>query len=63
MLDPEGNELGIRVLTHDHANEQPFTRSQGGIAVPEGVSEVTIQGRDLGNGWGGGDLVVALPST
>lgn len=61
VLDPDGNELGIRVLTHDHASEQPFTRSQGGIQVPDGVSEVTIQGRDLGNGWGGGELVVTLP--
>jgi len=60
VLDPDGNELGIRVLTHDHANEQPFTRSQSGIQVPDGVNEVTIQGRDLANGWGGGDLVVEL---
>jgi len=61
VVDPDGNELGIRILTHDHASEQPFTRSQGGIQIPEGVSEVTVQGRDLANGWGGGELVVALP--
>jgi len=63
VLDPDGNELGIRVLTHDHANEQPFTRSQGGIAIPDNVTEVTVQGRDQANGWGGGELVVPLPSS
>lgn len=60
VVDPEGNELGIRVLTHDHANEQPFTRSQSGIAIADDVSQVTVQGRDLANGWGGAELVVAL---
>lgn len=61
VVDPDGNELGIRVLLHDHANEQPFTRSQNGIEIPEGITEVTIQGRDLANGWGGAELVVAIP--
>lgn len=61
VVDPDGNELGIRILTHDHASEQPFTRSQSGIEIPDGISEVTVQGRDLQNGWGGGELIVAIP--
>lgn len=61
VVDPDGNELGIRVLAHDHANEQPFTRGQNGIEIPEGVTEVTVQGRDLVNGWGGAELVVPIP--
>jgi len=61
VVDADGNELGIRVLAHHHANEQPFTRSQSGIVIPEGVTEVTIQGRDLANGWGGGELTFTLP--
>lgn len=60
VIDPDGNELGIRVLAHDHANEQPFTRSQTGIEIADDISEVTVQGRDRSNGWGGGELVVAL---
>ena len=60
VVDPDGNELGIRVLAHDHANEQPFTRSQTGIEIADDISEVTVQGRDRSNGWGGGELVVAL---
>lgn len=61
VVDPDGNELGIRILAHDHANEQPFTRSQSGIVIPDEVTEVTIQGRDLINGWGGGELVLPIP--
>lgn len=61
VLGPDGDEFGIRVLLHDHANEQPFTRSQSGIEIPDDVTEVTIQGRDLANGWGGGELTLALP--
>lgn len=56
VLGPEGDELGFRGLTHDHANEQPFTRSQNGIVIPEGVDDVTVQARDLINGWGGETL-------
>lgn len=56
VLGPDGTEYGIRILTHDHANEQPFTRSQRGIAIPSDVEVVTVQGRDLVNGWGGGTL-------
>lgn len=60
VVGPDGTEYGIRVLTHDHASEQPFTRSQNGIEIPPEVTTVTIEGRDLANGWGGGFLVVNL---
>ena len=61
VLDEQGNQLGIRVLLHDHASEQPFTRSLLNVSVPETVKFVTLQGRDLINGWGGKTLTVALP--
>lgn len=60
VVGPDGTEYGIRVLAHDHAGEQPFTRSQTGIVIPPDVTTVTIEGRDLANGWGGGFLVVNL---
>lgn len=60
VVGPDGTEYGIRVLTHDHQFEQPFTRSQGGIAIPADVTSVTIEGRDLANGWGGGFLEIDL---
>lgn len=61
VLGPDGAEYGIRVLTHDHANEQPFTRSQRGIEIPADVDVVTVEGRDLANGWGGGTFELRLP--
>ena len=60
VLAPDGTELGIRELAHDHASEQPFTRTLSGVLVPAGVDVVTIEGRDQVNGWGGATVEVEL---
>jgi hypothetical protein len=60
VLAPDGTELGVRILTHDHASEQPFTRSQSGIQIPGDIERVTVEGRDLVNGWGGETLELQL---
>ncbi len=62
MLGPEGEELGDYTLGHDHASEQPFTRSQSGLEIPSDVSEVTVEGHDLENGYGGETVTVDVPS-
>lgn len=62
LVDGQHVEYGIRVLGHDHAGEQPFTRSQTGIAIPADVTTVLIEGRDQVSGWGGATLVFDLPS-
>lgn len=58
---PDGSVLGRRVLTHPHVAEQPFTRSQGGIAIPEGVTAVTIVARDTVAGFCGEPFELVLP--
>jgi hypothetical protein len=62
VLDPDGNVLGQHTLLHDHAAEQPFTRTQRGLHIPEGVSRVTVEGRDLANGFGGATITVDVPA-
>jgi len=61
VLDEMGNELGSHTLLHDHASEQPFTRTQRGLEIPEGVTRITVEGRDLVNGYGGGTLWIDVP--
>ena len=53
--------LGTHTLMHDHASEQPFTRTQPGLEIPEGVTRITVEGRDLANGYGGGTLWIDIP--
>jgi hypothetical protein len=60
VLAPDGTELGLRILEHDHANEQPFTRSLPGVEIPAEINSVTIQGRDQVSGWGGATVTVEL---
>lgn len=61
ILAPDGTVLGTRVLAHPHENEQPFTRSLGAVAVPDGIAEVTIRAHDSVHGKGGETVTVTLP--
>lgn len=60
-LTPDGEELGVRVLLHDHAGEQPFTRSLEDLQIPDGLDEIIVEGRDLEHGWGGDTVAVPVP--
>ena len=62
VLDPAGNELGVHDLLHDHATEQPFTRTQFDLLIPVGIEQVTVEGRDLIYGFGGRTLTVDVPA-
>lgn len=57
----DGTVFGVRELLHDHAGEQPFTRSLRGVEIPTEVDTIVVEGRDLANGWGGGTMSVDLP--
>jgi len=49
-----------RLLLHPHESEQPFTRSQGGLVIPAGNSQVAVRAHDLVNGFGGRQVIVDL---
>lgn len=57
----DGAVLGERILLHDHAGEQPFTRDLHAVRIPPGINAVIVQGRDKTNGYGGKPLELELP--
>ncbi|HUG85514.1 MAG TPA: hypothetical protein VMM13_13170 [Euzebya sp.] len=57
----DGTQLGVRELLHDHAGEQPFTRSLEDLQIPEDIDRIVVQGRDLEHGWGGQTVTVEVP--
>ncbi|MBT5569748.1 MAG: hypothetical protein HOJ90_00890 [Alphaproteobacteria bacterium] len=60
VLTLEGKVLATRTLFHPHVNEQPFTRSLGGVQVPSGATAVRIRSHDKVHEHGGVELVVDL---
>ncbi|GKX33754.1 MAG: hypothetical protein MnENMB40S_13720 [Rhizobiaceae bacterium MnEN-MB40S] len=60
VVGPDGTVYGERVLLHPHVEEQPFTRSLSGVAVPAGVNSVTLRGHDKVHGLGGAELTIDL---
>lgn len=60
IVGEDGTIYGVRELSHHHATEQPFTRSLGGVVIPEDVETVRVEGRDLVNGWGGETFQITL---
>ena len=61
VVAPDGRVLGTRVLLHPHVDEQPFTRSLGGVAVPAGVATVTVRAHHKPAGYDGAVMTVGLP--
>ena len=61
VLAPDGTVLGTRTLYHPHVDEQPFTRSLTGVAMPTGIGKVTIRAHDSVHAYGGKTVTVELP--
>ena len=61
VMSVAGTPYAERVLLHDHADEQPFTRDLQGVSIPPGVRAVVVQGRDQKFGYGGRTMRVGLP--
>lgn len=57
----DGTILGTRLLAHPHVNEMPFTRSQSGIVIPDGVVQVVIRASCNVDGWAEGVQPFELP--
>ncbi len=60
VMTPDGKIIGERVLAHPHVEEQPFTRSLNGVAVPDGVEEIRVRAHDKVHGLGGQEVTVKL---
>lgn len=58
--DADGTILGERPLAHPHVNEQPFTRSTSGVAIPQGTKTVFIRTRTNVEGWAENTTEVAV---
>jgi len=51
VVDQQGKVLGERVLLHPHENEQPFTRGESGIEIPDTTTVVFVEAHDKVHGW------------
>ena len=60
VFAPDGTMLGERVLAHPHDNEQPFTRSQSGIIIPEDIKQVIVRAHDSVHEWGGKEMTIEV---
>lgn len=60
VIQPDPSSPFTRLLLHPHETEQPFTRSQSGIAIPPDVTQVRVRAHDLVDGFGGREVVVDL---
>ncbi|MGL4489342.1 MAG: hypothetical protein ACRCU5_07855 [Rhizobiaceae bacterium] len=61
VVGADGKVYTTRILAHPHDDEQPFTRSQNGVVIPEGVEQVTVRANDLVHAYGGKEMTVDLP--
>lgn len=57
----DGAVLGVRELAHPHGDEQPFTSSLSGVAIPAGTDQVRVRARDKVHGYGGAEMAVEVP--
>jgi len=61
VLAPDGSLLGERILYHPHEQEQPFTRSLSGVAIPPGTPYVMIRAHDKVHGYSDREFRLELP--
>ncbi|MBC8454845.1 MAG: hypothetical protein H8D71_01420 [Deltaproteobacteria bacterium] len=59
-LQPDPFQQFTKHFRHPHVDEQPFTRTQKGIEIPDGVDTVIVRAHDKKDGWGGKEVEVNL---
>ena len=62
VIKPDPEIPYTHLLLHPHEEEQPFTRSQNGILIPNGITKIKVRAHDLVAGFGGGEIIVDLNS-
>ena len=60
VLKRNADDPFTRLLLHPHETEQPFTRSQSGLIIPDDVRQVIVRAHDIVDGFGGAEVVVDL---
>jgi hypothetical protein len=60
VIRPDPDSPFTRLLLHPHVDEQPFTRSQGGIVIPPDLTQVRVRAHDMVDGYGGREVIVDL---
>lgn len=61
VLAPDGTVLAVHAITRPHSDEQPFTSTLSDVPIPDGITHVTVEGRDRLNGYGGAMVTVEIP--
>lgn len=60
VLKSDPSSQFTRLLLHPHVDEQPFTRSQSGIQIPNEIDFVIVRAHNLINGFGGNEVTIDL---
>jgi hypothetical protein len=60
VLKPDPESPFTRLLLHPHVDEQPFTRSQGNIIIPNGEQYLIVRAHDIVDGFGGQEVKIDL---
>nr|BAG82734.1 hypothetical protein [uncultured bacterium] len=60
VLLPDPDAPFTRLLLHPHVDEQPFTRSQSGIVIPDDVTTVRVRAHSSVAGFSGREVTVDL---